>query len=45
MLSASVGVQTMGSRLRLSEVLRQTSCPTAPPSPEMSMLWCKREQM
>ena len=41
MLSASVGERTMGSPRRLREVLRQTSCPTAPPSPEISVLFCK----
>ena len=41
MLNASVGEQTMGSPRRLREVLRQTSCPTAPPSPKIFMLLCK----
>ena len=45
MLSASVGEQTMGSLERLWGEFKQTSCPTAPPSPEIFMVLCKSEQV
>lgn len=45
MLSASVGEQTMGSPRRLSDVFKQTSCPTTPPIPDAFIVLSKNVQV